>query len=283
VSTNEGEQLVAAVRLIATGDALLAPARTRRLIETQVRPQPSVNTALIGTLTEREREVLVLMARGLDNGQIAGSFSSARRPSGRTSATSCPSWMRAPACRRSSSPTSRVSCGLEPFDGSPPLHSAGVSPSIYAVDEDQDGAYMLIIRPPDDVYVDEPYLSIRWDGIHHHVFSEWKAFANSTELRTSLLKGIRAIREHTATAYVSDARKVKVIIHDDQKWIKETWMPLAIRAGLRRIAFVTAATGLGKLTIEDVSVLVDQDGLQSRTFDSIAAARQWVAEVPASG
>ncbi len=142
---------------------------------------------------------------------------------------------------------------------------------------------MLIIRPPDDVYVDEPYLSIRWDGIHHHVFSEWKAFANSTELRTSLLKGIRAIREHTATAYVSDARKVKVIIHDDQKWIKETWMPLAIRAGLRRIAFVTAATGLGKLTIEDVSLLVDQDGLQSRTFDSIAAARQWVAEVPASG
>jgi DNA-binding NarL/FixJ family response regulator len=65
------EQLVAAVRLIAAGDALLAPARTRRLIETQVRPQPSVETALIGTLTDREREVLVLMARGLDNGQIA--------------------------------------------------------------------------------------------------------------------------------------------------------------------------------------------------------------------
>jgi DNA-binding NarL/FixJ family response regulator len=65
------EQLVAAVRLIAAGDALLAPARTRRLIEAQVRPQPSVNTTLVGTLTEREREVLVLMARGLDNGQIA--------------------------------------------------------------------------------------------------------------------------------------------------------------------------------------------------------------------
>jgi DNA-binding NarL/FixJ family response regulator len=65
------EQLVAAVRLIAAGDALLAPARTRRLIEAQVRPQPSVDTALVGTLTDREREVLVLMARGLDNGQIA--------------------------------------------------------------------------------------------------------------------------------------------------------------------------------------------------------------------
>jgi DNA-binding NarL/FixJ family response regulator len=65
------EQLLAAVRLIAAGDALLAPARTRRLIETQVRPKPTVDSSLIGTLTDREREVLVLMARGLDNSQIA--------------------------------------------------------------------------------------------------------------------------------------------------------------------------------------------------------------------
>jgi DNA-binding NarL/FixJ family response regulator len=65
------EQLVAAVRLIAAGDALLAPARTRRLIETQVRPKPTVDLSLVGTLTDREREVLVLMAKGLDNSQIA--------------------------------------------------------------------------------------------------------------------------------------------------------------------------------------------------------------------
>ena len=65
------EQLVAAVRLIAAGDALLAPARTRRLIEAHIRPQASFDTGLISTLTDREREVLVLMARGLDNGQIA--------------------------------------------------------------------------------------------------------------------------------------------------------------------------------------------------------------------
>src|ERR1700730_6401853 len=57
--------------MIAAGDALLAPARTRRLIEAQVRPQPNVDAASIVDFTDREREVLVLMARGLDNGQIA--------------------------------------------------------------------------------------------------------------------------------------------------------------------------------------------------------------------
>jgi DNA-binding NarL/FixJ family response regulator len=69
------EQLVAAVRLVATGDALVAPARTRRLIESQVRPKASHNTQAVEALTEREREILVLMARGLDNSQIASGLS----------------------------------------------------------------------------------------------------------------------------------------------------------------------------------------------------------------
>ena len=76
-------------------------------------------------------------------------------------------------------------------------------------------AYKVEIKPANGVYVDEPYLSIRWD---------------------------------------------------------------AQQAGLKRLAFVTAPSGLGKVTIEDVSGLVDHNELQSRTFDSMAAARQWVSE-----
>ena len=113
------------------------------------------------------------------------------------------------------------------------------------------------------------------------MYSEWHAFANSVELRSGLLRGIQAIRDNSATAYVSDARKIKVIVHADQEWIKDTWMPLAQQAGLRRLAFVTALTGLGRLTIEDVSGLVNHRELQSSTFDSMAAARQWVSEASA--
>jgi hypothetical protein len=140
----------------------------------------------------------------------------------------------------------------------------------------------LRIRPPDDVYVNEPYLSIRWDGVHHHVYSEWRAFANSAELRTGMLKGLTAISDNRAAAYLCDARKVKVIVHVDQKWIKEIWMPQAVRAGLQRLAFVTAPTGLGRVTVEEVVELVDDHGLQSRTFDSMEAAGQWVSPGPAT-
>jgi DNA-binding NarL/FixJ family response regulator len=67
------EQLVASVRMVVNGDALLAPSITRRLVERFARrePDPSAKGADISTLTAREREVLVLMARGLSNAEIA--------------------------------------------------------------------------------------------------------------------------------------------------------------------------------------------------------------------
>jgi DNA-binding NarL/FixJ family response regulator len=71
-------ELVAAVRTVAAGEALLAPAVTRRLVgrfASRLRPsEPAAGTGALGALSRRETEVLKLIAAGLSNAEIAAAL-----------------------------------------------------------------------------------------------------------------------------------------------------------------------------------------------------------------
>ncbi|GAA1848859.1 response regulator transcription factor [Brevibacterium marinum] len=68
------KELAEAVRVVASGDGLLAPSVTRRVIEHFAAGPQSSNAAALPDLTDREREILVLVARGETNTEIAASL-----------------------------------------------------------------------------------------------------------------------------------------------------------------------------------------------------------------
>jgi len=68
------DSLVEAVRVVAAGDALLAPSVTRRLITDLARRPAGLDSHKVAHLTDREKEVMVEVARGMSNAEIAESL-----------------------------------------------------------------------------------------------------------------------------------------------------------------------------------------------------------------
>ncbi|MFB7496379.1 response regulator [Streptomyces sp. NPDC056161] len=73
------EELLAGIRAVAAGDAVIAPAPTRRILEEFTRYVPAhrsdrAEDPRLGSLTDREREILVAIGKGWSNGEIAARF-----------------------------------------------------------------------------------------------------------------------------------------------------------------------------------------------------------------
>jgi hypothetical protein len=129
---------------------------------------------------------------------------------------------------------------------------------------------------PGDIHLNEPWLSIVWDRDYGCVYAKFKAFANSGELRAGSMKIVEAIRDRHSASLIIDNRKLEGVVNEDQLWIRDTWTPLAVAAGLKSIAVVLARRGLGKIASEEILGQVGMKVFATRTFDSLDEAMKWV-------
>jgi hypothetical protein len=61
-------------------------------------------------------------------------------------------------------------------------------------------------------------------------------------------------------------------------WIRDTWTPLAVAAGLTRIAVVVPQRGLGRIASEQILRQVGMKAFTTRTFTTVSEAMEWAAE-----
>jgi hypothetical protein len=131
---------------------------------------------------------------------------------------------------------------------------------------------------PGDVYVDEPWLWIGWDRQHKCVHAEFKSFANSSEFRAGTTQILDLIRARKATALISDNRRLEGVTDLDQLWLRDSWMPMAVAAGVKRIAVVVASRGLGRVATEAVIGKFGKTAFETRMFESPPDALKWLSQ-----
>jgi hypothetical protein len=93
-----------------------------------------------------------------------------------------------------------------------------------------------------------------------------------------MMRIIDAIRDHNAASFVSDNRRLEMVSSADQLWIRDTWTPLAVGVGLKRIAVVLASRGLGKIASEEVLSQIGKTAFVTRTFGTISEAIEWAVD-----
>jgi hypothetical protein len=136
----------------------------------------------------------------------------------------------------------------------------------------------LNVARPEDVTLNETWLSVHWDREHGCIHAEFKGFTDSLEFRAGTMKILEAVRTHRARGLLSDNRGLEGVGPVDQLWLNDTWMPEAVKAGIRRIAVVLAHHGTGKIASVDIIGRFGKTEFVTRTFDSLPAALTWVAQ-----
>lgn len=116
--------------------------------------------------------------------------------------------------------------------------------------------------------------TVLWDEASQSIHLTWKNFAQGEALRESLNNTLELIAANGGQYCLSDARDVCVLTHEDQQWMSGEWFPRASQLGLQYLAVLQPKNIIAKISVN--AVLNRVDGIEIVTFDTIAAAKQWL-------
>ena len=87
---------------------------------------------------------------------------------------------------------------------------------------------------------------------------------------------VEALRDKHAALLISDNRRLEGVVDEDQLWLRDTWVAVAVAAGLRRIGVVVARQGLGKIASKEIIGRFGETAFVTRMFESVDEAEAWV-------
>jgi len=126
------------------------------------------------------------------------------------------------------------------------------------------------------IHYENPFLTLSWLAEENIVCAQWKDDVDSEPMREGLEAGLELVREKHAKKWLVDSRRLGAIDPQDVKWVNETWMPQAVDAGLRWMAFVMAKKIVMKLTMKSFIARINDREISNAYFEELDEARKWL-------
>jgi hypothetical protein len=126
------------------------------------------------------------------------------------------------------------------------------------------------------VYLDAPYVSVRWEAQGQWVVAEWKGWANSSEFRAAQETTLQAIQENQAVRLLLDMRLQKLVLVEDERWVRESLLPRFAIAGIRWGALVVPVNNLAAAILAEITKTPPAGEGQRKQFADIDEAKRWL-------
>jgi hypothetical protein len=129
------------------------------------------------------------------------------------------------------------------------------------------------------VYFDKPYLQIFYDFSSRCAVNTWKGYLTHAEYQEALHQCAEVIHRTGATAIIANLRQLATLMEPENLVRANlSWLADARVSEVEKIAFIVNDQTMEQLAAGECITPVDDHFLVSRYFDSLEAARRWVAQ-----
>lgn len=127
------------------------------------------------------------------------------------------------------------------------------------------------------------FVQLHHDAAGATLETEWLDFANSEQLRSSLLEALRLARLHRVKGWVANNTLLRTIRPTDQDWINQVWFPEFAKLSVRRLAIVESQDALNRMGIVNIiQRATEHIPFDTQYFSNADEARRWAASVGAA-
>lgn len=131
------------------------------------------------------------------------------------------------------------------------------------------------------LFLDTPYLTIRWDEEIKFVHLTWRGFVEGDDFKHGLNKALELVALKGAKRWFADLREERVIKLEDQQWFTNEWYPRAEASTLKYMAVLEPQNALGRISIDRMRTRMNLQGpIEIVHFVTEEEVLQWLSTRP---